>query len=321
MLPTSRAPGLPEKRLAAAVYADMSYRSHAHLFLRRAFALAPLILLGSLVLSACGGSGVPKDMEQEDLGTPNPQDISREVDDSPTAGTGADSPPPAPDGDTPGGPSDGGSPPAASAPTPKPPSRRPATTPPRTAGGNAAPSVPPVPSAAVAAPRLRTVTIPAGTALTVALQNALATDKSQRGDEVTATLAQNVEFDGVVVMRAGDRLTGEVSEVKKAPRFRGRALLAVTFTRVSRGDAVIDIVAPIRMEAEGRGLLPVLAGGTAGAIISKVTGKSVVKGIIVGTGAGVAVLAATRGKELDLPAGTSMTIPLAQSVSTTVSAR
>jgi hypothetical protein len=89
------------------------------------------------------------------------------------------------------------------------------------------PSAQPVPS---------TLTLPAGTFLTVRVDQLLSSDKNQAGDAFSATLIRPVVADGVVVAQQGQMLGGRVAEAQKAGRVTGVSRLAVQLTDLTLVD-------------------------------------------------------------------------------------
>lgn len=88
------------------------------------------------------------------------------------------------------------------------------------------------PSAGIA-PRL---TIQPGTFLTVRINQPLSSDHNHEGDFFSATLAQPVVVDGVVVAQRGQTLAGRVAEVDKGGRIKGVSQLRVQLTSLTAVD-------------------------------------------------------------------------------------
>ena len=82
------------------------------------------------------------------------------------------------------------------------------------------------------APVVRIVTIPVGTALPLELTTAVSSATAQVEMPVTAKLRRAVTVDGETVLPAGAVVNGEVSEVDRAGRVKGRSRLALRFTSV-----------------------------------------------------------------------------------------
>ena len=175
-------------------------------------------------------------------------------------------------------------------------------------------------SAAANRPVYREVTIPTGTALPLALTNAVGSDTSAVEDAVSARLTQAITIDGRDVLPAGARLNGEVTAVDGPGRVKGRAMIAFRFTSLRNGDDQYDIeAAPVSQLAsatKGEDATKIGIGAGAGAIIGGILGGGggAAKGAVIGGGAGTGVVLATKGKEIRLAPGanvsTELTAPL-----------
>ena len=205
-------------------------------------------------------------------------------------------------------------PPAAPAPAPR--SEPPAPAPPP-----AAPA--PVPQPAEAPTPALTSNPPpeprvlsAGTVLPLVLGSTVASNTSKVGDRVMATLAEDVSEDGRVLLPAGTEVLGRVTVAKQSGRVKGRARLVMEFDEVRDGGSSYRVEAsPVDVTAESsRGKDAKIAGGAAaaGAVIGAITGggKGALKGTAIGGAAGGAAVLATRGKEVELAAGTHVAVKL-----------
>lgn len=165
-------------------------------------------------------------------------------------------------------------------------------------------------------PKPEPVVVPAGTALTVRLGQALSSKTSQAGQTFAATLANAVEVGGKAVVPAGANATGTVVDAKPLGRFKGGAVLEVKLTSISinGADEPIHTSAVTRTE-KGKGKrTAVLAGGGAGlgAIVGALAGggKGAAIGAAAGAGAGTAGAAFTGNKDIELPAESALTFTL-----------
>jgi len=89
------------------------------------------------------------------------------------------------------------------------------------------------PPAQAAPPSL---TLPAGTFVTVRIDQMLSSDKNQAGDAFSATLARPLIAQGVVVAQRGQMLGGRVAEAEKAGRVKGVSRLTVQLTDLTLVD-------------------------------------------------------------------------------------
>jgi hypothetical protein len=167
-------------------------------------------------------------------------------------------------------------------------------------------------------PRIETVTIPAGTTLTVQLSQALGSKISQAGQTFTATLTNPVEVGGKAIIPAGANATGTVVDAKPLGRFKGGASLQVQLTSINIQGADHPIqTAAVTQTEKGKGKrTAVLAGGGAGlgALIGGLAGggKGVAIGAAAGLGAGGAGAAFTGNKDIVLPAESALSFTLSQ---------
>jgi hypothetical protein len=173
-----------------------------------------------------------------------------------------------------------------------------------------------------AAPRVREVTIPAGTVLPIVLDTSVGSDTSRAEQSVSAHLSRPITFHGETVLAAGSRVGGVVTDAQPSGRVKGRAHVAVRFDSLSpRGE---DERYDIRAASIGRTAAstrkkdaleigaPAAGGAIIGALVGGKTGALV--GTAVGGGAGTGVVLATKGKEVRLAKGTPLSLKLASPV-------
>jgi hypothetical protein len=169
-------------------------------------------------------------------------------------------------------------------------------------------------------PEFKDVTIPSGTTMAVKLASSVASDTSKVEDAVRGTLAKALVVGGKTVVPAGSEVGGTVLEASQSGRVKGRASLAIRFDRLRVGSELHTIrTAQIAREAEptkGDDAEKVGIGAGAGALVGAIAGgkKGALIGTAVGAGAGTGVVLATRGEEVRLSAGTTVTTTLQQPV-------
>jgi hypothetical protein len=184
------------------------------------------------------------------------------------------------------------------------------------------PATPRVSESTAPAPRVtvRTVTVPAGTTLPLELTTAVSSETAQIEMPVSARLRQDVVVDGVTALPSGAVLRGEVIDVDRAGRVQGRARLGLRFTSVTIGNTREDLrTNPVTFEGEaskGEDATKIGAGAGIGAVIGGIVGggSGAAKGAAIGGAAGTGAVLATRGKEIELPAGTDITATLASAI-------
>jgi hypothetical protein len=170
---------------------------------------------------------------------------------------------------------------------------------------------------APAKPRFREVTAPVGTELPLELTTAVSSETAQVESPVTARLRRAVVVDGLTVFPAGTVFHGSVTEVERAGRVKGRSHLAFRFTEVTI-DEQRDRVATNSVSFEGEATksedaTKVGAGAGIGAVIGGIVGggKGAAKGAVIGGAAGAGTVLATRGRDVELAAGSEVNATLA----------
>lgn len=182
------------------------------------------------------------------------------------------------------------------------------------AGYQAAPNV-------LAAPDARAVhevTIPAGTPLTLRLGTTVSSRVSRVEDPVNATLHRPIVIDGVTVVPAGAAVSGYVSQAARSGRVKGRARIGVRFTslrvdetRYRMRTAAINRIAPA---TKGEDATKIAIGAGSGAVIGAIADgkKGAAIGSAVGGAGGTGVVLATRGREVSLSRGVTVTTRLTE---------
>ncbi len=135
------------------------------------------------------------------------------------------------------------------------------------------------------------LTIPRGTFLVVRVNQMLSSDKNQTDDAFSASLAQPVVVDGVVVAEPGQTLGGRVAEAQKAGHIEGTSRLAVQLTELTLVDGQQLPLQASLVSRKGPTWVGQDAGTTAGttglgAAIGAAAGWG--KGAAIGAGAGAA---------------------------------
>jgi hypothetical protein len=172
------------------------------------------------------------------------------------------------------------------------------------------------PARVEAPPQPEPILLPQGTELTLVLESALSSATSQRGDRVTARVEKATAEDGRIVLPGGTVLEGHVVEAAPSGRVKGRARVSVSFDRiVVRGRTHELQTSPVTVEApddHGRDAKIVGGAAAAGTVIGAITGgkKGAVKGAVIGAAAGGGAVLATKGREIEMPAGSRWKIQL-----------
>lgn len=157
------------------------------------------------------------------------------------------------------------------------------------------------------------VSVPAGTSLMVRTQQMLDSSRQGSGYKFVAKLEGDLVAGGKVVAPKGSSVYGQINESKQAGRLAGRSEMTIIFTGIMINNQIVPIrsgeVKTVSSTSSGRDTLRKAAGG---AIIGGLIDGS--KGAKTGAkiGGGVAVL--TRGASVNIPAGTLLEVPLAETL-------
>jgi hypothetical protein len=158
------------------------------------------------------------------------------------------------------------------------------------------------------------ISLPAGTELQLVLEGGLSSATSHVGDPVTARVARATAPDGRIVLPGGTVLKGRVYHADAAGRVKGKSRLAVDFDRiVVRGvehrldTTAIDVEGP---DSHGRDAAIIGGSTVGGAIVGGILGggSGAKKGAVVGVLGGTGAVLATRGKDVEIPAGSNWTV-------------
>jgi hypothetical protein len=171
------------------------------------------------------------------------------------------------------------------------------------------------------------VTVPAGTALPLELMTALSTETATVEMPVRARLRQAVVVEGDTAIPAGTILSGNVSEVERPGRVKGRARLVVRFTEAEINGVREDLrTNPVVFEGEatkGEDATKVGVGAGVGAAIGGILGggDGAAKGAAIGGAAGAGTVLATRGRDVEVASGASINATLATPMEVRISLR
>jgi hypothetical protein len=184
--------------------------------------------------------------------------------------------------------------------------------------GSNASNAPAVPAPAPQPPPPPPIVIPAGTTITVTLDQTINSQTANNGDGFSASLAVPVTSGTVVVLPVGTRVGGTIVTAQSAGKFKGNALLQLVIDSVRiYGTKYPMQTNEIEDVGKGRGKRTAVgAGGGAafGAIVGALAGggKGAAIGALAGGGAGTAGAGFTGKKDIVLPAETRLHFRLAQ---------
>lgn len=169
--------------------------------------------------------------------------------------------------------------------------------------------------------RAATVTIPAGTALTVRMADSIDSEKNYAGETFRATVDTAVTVNGRVVVPQGAEAIGRVTSVIQPGRFRGRPVVMMELTALNFDGRSVGILTSAHQEMGGsRGKQTAMfagGGGALGTLIGTIAGGGV--GFLIGSSVGAAsgaVVQAVRGAEpVRIPAESLMLFTVQSPVS------
>jgi len=164
------------------------------------------------------------------------------------------------------------------------------------------------------------IIVPAGTALTVTVDQALGSKTSQSGQTFLATLAQPVTVSGKTAIPKGSSVTGTVVSAKAKGKIKGEGELVLSLRSITiRGQNYPIQTGTLDSTVKGKGKrTAVTSGGGAagGALIGGLAGggKGAGIGALVGAAGGLVGGAMTGNKQIEIPAESPLTFTLSKSL-------
>ena len=155
------------------------------------------------------------------------------------------------------------------------------------------------------------VEVPVGTEIDVRLQNSLNSGTAQVEDRFEGTTLTDTSIDGRVAIPAGSVFRGVITAVEPGTRTNRTSKMTVSFDQVTIGGRSYPIRGTVTQAIEGEGIRGeagrTAAGAGVGAIIGGILGgfKGALAGILIGGGG---TIAATEGKEVELPQGSVLRV-------------
>jgi hypothetical protein len=155
--------------------------------------------------------------------------------------------------------------------------------------------------------------IPVGTEVDVRLQNSLNSGTAQVEDRFEGTTVADLNIDGRVAIPVGSIVRGVVTAVEPGTRTNRTSKMTVSFDQVTVNGRSYPIRGTVTQAIEGEGIRGeagrTAAGAGVGAIIGGILGgfKGALAGILIGGGG---TIAATEGKEVELPQGSILRVRL-----------
>ncbi|HEY6359786.1 MAG TPA: hypothetical protein VIX63_01715 [Vicinamibacterales bacterium] len=183
------------------------------------------------------------------------------------------------------------------------------------ARGESANAYTPPPASGTSSPtstaRTTAVEVPSGTEIDVRLQNGLNSGTAQVEDRFEGTTLVDLNVNGRTVIPAGSVMRGVVTAVEPGTRTNRTARMTVSFDQVIVSGRTYPLRGTVTQAIEGEGLKGEVgragAGAAVGGLIGAVLGgvKGAVLGAVIGGGG---TIAATEGREVELPQGTVLRV-------------
>ena len=185
---------------------------------------------------------------------------------------------------------------------------------------------------AASEPALRQITIPAGTQVLLHLKSPIDTKSAKVGDGVYCQTSFPVTQDNVAVIPAGTYVKGQIAEVKRAGRVKGRAEILFHFNTLifpngytidlpgalenapgSQNSTVADKEGTVKADSQkGKDAGTVAKTGATGAVVGAVASGAKGAGIggLAGAAVGLGQVLFTRGQDVRIDQGTALEMVL-----------
>jgi hypothetical protein len=160
------------------------------------------------------------------------------------------------------------------------------------------------------------LTIPAGSTISVRMEDSIDSARNHPGETFRATVDAPLTVDGRVVLPAGAEAIGRLTAIEHPGRFRGRAAMTLELTAVNfDGKSISILTGTYQEQGNARGKETATftgGGGLLGTLLGAVAGGP--PGLLIGAGigaAGGAIVQAVRGPQpLRIPAESLMLFTL-----------
>jgi hypothetical protein len=182
------------------------------------------------------------------------------------------------------------------------------------------PSAPYAPGQDEIAKSAPSVTVPAGTRISIRTIDSIDSTKNRVGDRFQASLEEPLFVDGNVVVPKGADVYGRLEESKQTGTFTGRSELKLELTGIVVHGQTVPLVTgeyELSGKSKGESTAKRTAGGAAiGGLIGAIAGGGKGAAIGAGTGAGVGAGSEiiTKGDQVKIPSETLLEFTLQQSV-------
>jgi hypothetical protein len=150
---------------------------------------------------------------------------------------------------------------------------------------------------------IRTITIPAGTPVTIRVNENLTSETAQSGDRFTGVTTEDITVNGTTVFPRGSDVTGRVMNAKPSGRLSDSGTLELRLQTIRSGDNAAALSTEsflVQGQSHTKSNTTKIGGGAAiGAVIGAIAGggKGAAIGTVVGGAAGTGAAAATGKQE------------------------
>jgi hypothetical protein len=168
------------------------------------------------------------------------------------------------------------------------------------------------------------VTVPEGTALSIELLTSLSTETAQVETPIRGRLRRAVEVNDKVVIPAGAELAGVVTASERPGRVKGRGQLSMRFTSVTVGNERLALktsgITFRGKDERKKDAIKIGGGAGIGAVVGGIIGggDGAAKGAAIGGAAGTGAVLATRGDDVEVASGTTLSTETTAPLTVTV---
>ena len=168
----------------------------------------------------------------------------------------------------------------------------------------------PQPVAATSTSQSSSITVPAGTIISIRMIDTVDSSTNQVGDQFHASLESDLMVNNLVIATKGSDVYGKLEQVQSAGSIKGQSQLQLGLTGIRINGAIVPITTgdyEVAGASRGKQSAERIGGVAAlGAVIGAIAGggKGAAIGAGAGAGVGTAVQVATKGQQVRVPSET-----------------